>query len=468
MAVVVVALAGAARADGIVIESYTGSRPADAERRLHPLLEALSGRGYVAGNTLAIRVDTEASRPSHTSQGLPPNIAAEVEHARQLYVDGDFQGAVHVLQPLLETTRANAAEVVLNQQLLDAIQEGLTVLALSQQRTGDTASSEHTFQELARAYPQATVRAAQYGPAASQMFERAKATIATGGKGRLAVRVDGNAYIDERFIGTGPIAADDLPPGEYRVIGQTPTLVSRTHVVHVTAGQTATVVVDAGLDNVLRTGAWVGFEFATAAEREKHEDAYAAQLANALHAQSVVVIGIDSARGKPSVIGGIVNLQTGKALRRASVPLDDATEDKLHALASFLGGEQPAAGIEVLPDDDLERPADDHQPMHDASGGRRWGPWPWVTGGLAVGAIATGAVIYSYNGSCTTMPTDGGTCPNKRNTKGGAFATLGAGAALAAVTVFLIVTDHRVEPMHTAFVAPAPGGGAIAGIAGRF
>jgi hypothetical protein len=52
---VLVVCVSAARAQGIVLESYTGQRPGDVARLLSPFHEELAARGFMTGDTLARR-----------------------------------------------------------------------------------------------------------------------------------------------------------------------------------------------------------------------------------------------------------------------------------------------------------------------------------------------------------------------------------------------------------------------------
>jgi hypothetical protein len=58
-------------------------------------------------------------------------------------------------------------------------------------------------------------------------------------------------------------------------------------------------------------------------------------------------------------------------------------------------------------------------------------------------------------------------CPSEYQTAGAGYVTLGAGAVLAGVTVYLWVTGKSATPAKTAYVVPT-GGGAIAGFSARF
>src|SRR5690606_26415112 len=83
-----------ARGGGIVLESYTGERPADAERLLEPVLEELSQREYAAGDTVARSYEAHASRAARTAGGLPSDFAVQIDRGFKAWVGGRFDDAI--------------------------------------------------------------------------------------------------------------------------------------------------------------------------------------------------------------------------------------------------------------------------------------------------------------------------------------------------------------------------------------
>ena len=77
---------------------------------------------------------------------------------------------------------------------------------------------------------------------------------------------------------------------------------------------------------------------------------------------------------------------------------------------------------------------------------RLWGGWKYVTGGAAVGALIVGGVLLSYDGKC---PGGGTGCGNVYETKSPAFISIGAGAALGAVTVYLFLRGSGSDDAST-------------------
>jgi len=465
--VVAAAMRGDARADGIVLESYTGERPADAVRVLAPVLEELSKKKFQAGDGVGRSFDTEASRPSRTAKGMPADFAAQVDKGFKAWVSGSFDESIKILVPLIETAHANSGQFATQPALRDALQKGLIALSLAQQRIGDQGAMRATMSELMRAFPEAQISRATYGPEAAISFEGVRKEVAAMGKGKLEVKVVGETgvvFIDEAYRAAGSTTAE-LIPGEYRVVVLVNKQPTRAHSVTVRANETATVEIDPAFDLAVRTTGYTGLAYANNADREANEAAHAARFARAVSASAVAVVGIDDVKGKPSVVGALISLQSGREIRRASIPLEpDPSNDRLRSLARFLAGEEAAPGLDVQFANaatgegatppalkEKEKPEEPHY---------RWGGWRWITGLLGVGGLATAGVLLALDGRCSVDPPAGQPCNDLYATATPGWAALGAGAVVTGISVYLFVT-HKTAPV----VQPVSGGGATVGFA---
>ena len=459
-------------AGGIVLEAYTGQRPADASRLLGPVLDELAARGFSAGDTVARQYEGQVSRAAQTASGLPADFAAQVDRGFKAWVAGKFDEAIKVLVPLVEAAHANTGAFVRDPSLREPLVKALIVLAIAQQRTGDPSAARGTFGEVLRSSPDAQVTRGTYGPEAADLFDQVKRDAAAGGKGKLTVKAadDGAVvFVDEVFRGT---STTELVPGEYRVSVMLNKQPSRSHRVVVKAGQETTLAVDARLDQAIHTDGWTGLAFASEPDRDANEGPFAAAFATAVGASAVAVVGIEDVRGRPAVVGSLISLSTGREIRRASVAMEpDPSTDRLKALARYLAGEEPAGGmIDVQPIEagTTTTTGGGAVVRHDAgahAGGGRWGGWKWVTGVIGVGGLATGAVLLGLDGRCSNSPPAGQLC-TVYDTKTPGLISLGAGAVFAGVSIYLFATQPK-EPAKTAFVVPTADG-AIAGVAGTW
>lgn len=465
----VVMASSIARGGGIVLESYTGERPADAARLLEPVLDELAQREYAAGDTVARSYEAHASRAAVTPGGLPGDFAAQVDRGFKAWVGGRFDEAIKTLVPLVETAHANSGAFAQNPTLRDPMLKALIALALAQQRIGDLSAMKETMSEILRAFPEAQVARATYGPDAHQAFEQVRREVVAAGKGKLTVKTNDTAvvFIDEAYRAVGSTSVD-LLPGEYRVVVVLDKQPSRNHRVTVRANAEATVEIDAQLDQAIRTIGYTGLAFATQADRDAHEASYARQFAKTVGASAVAVVGIDDVRGRPAVVGSLVSLESGREIRRASIPVEpDPSRDKLRALAKFLAGDDPAPWLDVQ---FSAGPGDEGAGDGDAGGASgpeaphsgRWGGWRFLTGGLAVAGIATGVVLVALDGRCPQTPAPGQQCNDYYDTATGGYVALGAGAVFAGLSIYLFAT-HGSAPV----VAPTPGGATV-GFASRW
>jgi hypothetical protein len=459
----VLVMTSAAHAGGIVLESYTGERPADAPRLLAPILEELSRRDYAAGDTVARSFEAQASRAATTATGLPSDFAAQVDRGFQAWVGGRFDEAIKRLVPLVETAQANTGAFAQTPVQREPLLKALIALALAYQRIGDLSAMKSTFGEILRSFPDAQISRATYGPDAAQAFEQTRREIQAAGRGKLAIKCDEGAvvFIDEMYRAVGSTTVE-LAPGEYRVVVMVNKQPSRNHRVTVHANAEASIEIDAKLDQAIRTSGYTGLGFANEADRDANEPAYAQRFAKTVGASAVAVVGIDSVRGRSAVVGSLVSLQTGREIRRASIPVEpDPSRDKLRSLARFLAGDDPAPGLEVqFSGAATEVPIIGGRVPDE--GKARWGGWRFLTAGAAVAGLATGIVLVALDGKCPETPPPGQQCRDFYATAPYGYATLGAGVGFAALSIYLFAT-HKSAPVFT-----ATPGGATVGFATRF
>jgi len=464
---------------GIVLESYTGTRPTEASKILSPVLRELAARGFVAGaDGVGQRIEARVSRPALSPQGLPKDFADQIELGHRAWISGTFDQAVSILGPLVDVAHANSGAFAKNPGSRDRLQKAMIALALSHQRRGDTTTARETFAELLRSFPDAQVAKGTYGADAATLFEQTKKEHAAAPRGRLLVKLaneSSEVFINERLERKGT-TVKELAPGEYRVIVQLADRQSRTHVVTIKANDEVTLNVDLALDAVVHSSpGWTGFVFPTDEERHTSEAPYAAKVAKSVGGAGVVVVGFEEVGGRPAVVGSLISLVNGREIRRASIALDPTpAEDRLRSLAKFLAGEVATADIDVQ----LAGEPGTIAPLTGGGGGgprpegpaatpsRRWGGWMVITGIAAIGGLGAGAVLLAYDGRCKDGSTDPN-CPDVYNNAGPGFAALGAGAVFAGLTIYLFVTRNPDAPSSTAYIVPT-GDGAVAGFTTRF
>lgn len=471
VAVVLVFFCNLARADdGIALEAFTGERSPDASRLLSPIFDELAHNKISSGDTVGRLFETAISRPARTEKGMPSDFTEQADRGFKLWAQGKFDESIRTLLPLVELAHRNSGAFAKDPALREPLRKAMIGLALAQQRNGDPGAMRSTFEEMARSYPDASLSRATFGPEASMSFDEVKRAVIAQGNGKLTVRVvdGGVVFVDEAYRGSGTTTVE-VPPGEYRVVVVANDQPSRTHYVTVHAGGEAAVVVDAAFDQTVRTSGWTGFQFATAAARDAHEAGYAAQLARDVGAKSVALVGIDQVKGRPSIVGSLISLETGREIRRASIAVEpDPSTERLKALAKFLAGEAPADGLEVA--DVLKLPEPAHHEV-DASGtftvDRRWGGWRWISLAPTIGLFGVSAYLYHLDGACHVKQTIGSMCVTFYDNNPADVVTLIAGIPFAALSIYLFATQTTTVSTRTAYLLPTAHG-AVAGYAFRW
>jgi hypothetical protein len=347
------------------------------------------------------------------------------------------------------------------------------------------------LREMLRSYPDSQMPRAIYGPDAFALYEDVRRAAAREPKGKLVVKASNDAavvFVNEKFGEVGGLQRGDLIPGVYRVYVQFAKRTSRAHLVEVKADAEASLTIDLDYDATVRTGGWTGFEFASASQRDKHEARYAVRFARALGATGAVVVGIDHSRGRASVVGSLLELKSGRELRRASLALDPApSEVRLRSLARFLAGDDAARGLDVeineLRDDDDDDESGGTGGADGRGGGgsdRRWMLWAGIGVG-AIGAAAGGGLAVKFvfdagatgdeiDRRCAVACTPEELRPLEREqaaaNRNAVIAGVAGGVVVVTGVVFVVMSRTGSKAKHVAVVPTRDG--VMAGLWGSF
>lgn len=470
-----VASSSTARADeGIALEVHTGTRSPDADRLLKPILEELATNKISTGAAIAVPINSISLPAIDTANPLPPNFPALVDQGQKLFFTGNFEAAIGQLTPLIESAHKNAAAIAQDQSLLESVRRAYIVVALAQSRRGDSGAMTETFKELARAFPAMKIDKVTYGPDAVTYFNQAHQDVMASGMGKLHVKIDGMAgtvFVDEQFRAPGATTVE-VTAGDHRVLVLTPNgQSSRTHRVTVKGGGEATVTIDTSLDQALHVEGWTGFDFANAQDREQHESIYAAKLANQVGARSVVIIGIDEQKGRKVIVGSLISLENGREIRRAQVAMvpEPSTSQK-KGLAEFLISGSASPGVEQVQvsDKQVDVASLEQTPSVQGSSGptltrdRRWSGWQWISLTATVGLAGAGGALFYLDGKCKGEMPVGHPCNEVYHNEPAAAVVLISAAPVAALTIYLMVTQKEQVPSNIAWIAPLDHG-AVAG-----
>ena len=459
--------ASEAAADPIVMESYGGPRPEDADRLLAPVMAELSRAGFPAIADVERRIDGRLSRSAGAmDDARAADAVRTIEAGYKKFLGGDFDAAVSEIERGLQPLRAAPGAVAGKNDRRHAVMRGLLGLALSHRRLGRQTEATSAMAELVRSFPDREISYKDYGPEPRDFFQKVQGELAREGKGELAVDVDDDkavVFVNERYAGVGDVTVKDLYAGRYRVFLQQGDELGRVHEVDVEAGRTATVTVSWQLDAALRAGARL--VFADEAARQEREARHAVGVARTLGAPSVVVLGIRDNRGRRSVVGAVYSADSMRPLRSGAVAVEPVVPapERLAALARLLAGDEAAADL-VTPlaeSKSREAPEDDRG----GGGGRPLRFWKWVALGGGLAALGAGVTLIAIHQS----PEDGSRDPSSRQTRVPGIVTAAAGAALSGLGVYLFVRDARDRRAgRSAMIAPLDSGGAAFVLSGSF
>ena len=458
-----------AGSSGIVLESYVGPRSADAPRLLAPVFNEMSTHGFANGpDGLGNVLQTAASSAARTAAGLPGDFSDSIEHGYKSWIKGDFKAAIATLAPLVDAAHENVAAIAQDQKLRGQVQRALIALALCNQRLGNATAAQAAMTELVRSYPDAAISRANQGPEVFALYDNTRKQLAASPHGKLTIHssdANTSVFIDERFEKNGDVTRDDLIAGDYRVYVALGTHEGRVYHVTVAPGLPASIDIDWSFNDALQTmPTWTGFAFPTDADRARNNATFAARVAKLVGASAVAVVSIETRGGHSSLIGELVGIDSGRAIRRAHLSLDtEPSNQQLRTLGAFLDGENAADGLTVdLAPPTLKQTAsaveaipDDHSDGLAHSHFRGWKYAVAITGLAAVGA---GVEFLHLNNTCSSSPGAGQLCPRLYDTTTLGYAAIGAGAALLATSIYMFVADHRHSPTHTAAIVPANGG----------
>ncbi|MCW5808023.1 MAG: hypothetical protein KIT31_37070 [Deltaproteobacteria bacterium] len=442
----------------LVFESYTGQRPDGIATIIGSLNDELEAQGFAAHAASIIRAaGGRLPRPGILDpEKTAAGIARQVETAYEDFVNARYRDAKATLTLSLQTISRNPGLVVVDTSNADVTFKALATLALCQKRLGEKDNADTTMKQLIRMFPTRPLPRVDFGPDGEKLQRDALESVLAMGRGRLSI-FGGNAqsviFVHGQIRGIGKAILGDLVPGTYHVFVQVPGTAGRQYELEVTANEEASLYVESELDDALWvTDRWVGFQFASDAERGK-EARYASTLAKRwTGADIVAVIGTAQIRGRSALIGTLYRT-TGHALRSAFIELDDRTSTgATRALAHFLADGTPADGLQVLTRDAEQRPSQEARP-------NRFYAKALAAAGITM--IVAGGVLIAYDED----PVAGGPQRPTYRDSAPAGVVLGtAGVILSSVGTYLWLR----KPRRTMPVVAVTGDAAVVGLVGRF
>lgn len=448
--VLVGAARGAAAQTTLLIESYVGERPADADRVLAPLRARLE-RGGVAARAAAViaSLGHRLPLPGTTDPALTATALAErIDLGVRSALRGDYQLAANQLEAALEAARANPSRVVSDEGSRAWLTKALAGLAFARGRLGDAAGAADAMAEQIRSFPEHPVTRDVFGPEAAQLYAAARRAIGAGTRGSLIVDVgepDAQVYVNEAGRGRGGTFAGALFPGTYRVLVEV-SGIGRRYTAAVRAGEETRLAIDWDTDARLTvTARWIGAVWPLGAEDRTAR--LAQRLARGGAIDGVIVVGIVRRDGRRFVVGHAYGGAGGALARAGSIELGARDAAKLLALADYLaGGERAGDAIRLV------------GPPGRAARGRGSRAPVWISAGVAVAALGTGGYLIDLDsrGTCAAIPP--AQCPRLHDTAPLGWALIGGGVAAVAFGAYWYAARARARAPAIAFRRAGAGG----------
>ncbi|MBL4633196.1 MAG: hypothetical protein JKY56_04945, partial [Kofleriaceae bacterium] len=353
--------AGSAAADevgerGLVLESYVGPRPRDADHLVGPLLDELKKAGFRGSSVVGSRIQ---ARHSITPEKLSKK---DIQKIRQLILDGElaystsrFEGAIDFAGKGLALLLQRPATMATQQQVRDLMYGALITLSMAHHRLGNTDKLREVMGEYIRSFPDKEVSRRDYGPEGAEIYRKVIREMNEHKRGELQIAAGAGAtiFINERYVGLGSFNIK-LFPGQYRVYTQKGAKAGRVHLVTVEEGGKTPLIVDELLDKTLHTSdSFVGFSFSDEESQTQNERRMAIALGKALGTKTIILVGLHTKDGRSHVVASAISTESEDHSGDSAqilVPSNGApSAQRLRELAQYVAGAGPAsASIEVL------------------------------------------------------------------------------------------------------------------------
>jgi len=333
-------LAGTPASADILIESYRGDRPSDADGVLEAMRDELGKAGVkVRPADVVAAAGEQLPLPGTTAPPLgpayPADPGAQVELGATQVLHGDYDAGLVTLEAVLEAARANPALVVADASSPGWLTRAYAAVAFAQLRTHHLDAATQAVAEQIRSFPDDPI-GRLVGPEVATLADSVRKTLEASPHLSLRLTVsrpDVQVALDEHARGQGSLGVS-LVTGKYRVL-LTRAGVARRHSVVVAPDRRADIEVDWDADAAFNvTAQWIGFAWSRG--QDDRTELAAAHYARGGRRHDVFVVSILKRGAHRFVVGAIFEKSTGALLRHKAIELghDDATCER--ALAQHL------------------------------------------------------------------------------------------------------------------------------------
>ena len=472
-------LAASSASADVLLESYDGERPIDADQLLAPFRATLESHGIAttAAKILELDAANVPLSPTHDATLTATQIVSQIDIglkvATKLGPNGvvDFDQAIADLDAAVLAAHDNPAVVAGDKTSREWMTRALAELAFAHNRLANDPAHkkdraahqkavDDALAEQIRSYPDFAITPEKYGPEIAKLYLEIHDRLEAGPHGNLTVRVSrpsARIYVDEFDRGqSGKLEHRAMIPGTYRVLVVADGVGRVYHVTVPADGTTRDRVLDidwAADTAFMVTREWVGWVWPIGHDRV----ASAAPARARVIGDAVIVASIVWRDGLRFVTATKFS-GAGKEVTSGAIKLTgDRDEAKITALATtiitgagspadIIPAPTPAPAPEVLAGAPIVSPS--------VEGPERTTRWQsWAAGGGVV-ALGAGAYLRRLNGTTTCGAEIAfADCKYVHATSTVGWTTLGAGAVAATFGVFWYATHH--EAHHTTAIVAA-------------
>lgn len=334
------------------------------------------------------------------------DIMNSVELGYEDWSHGLFADAVKKLRPAKARILRNPGLLVSDTKNLDSTFKGLVALSLSLLRTGKANEAAETMTELVRIFRTRGVYRNDWGLPAETYWRSISKPLLAGDTGQLYVTTGNDqavVFIDGQIRGIGRADVADLVPGSHHVLVQLASTAGLQYSVELRPNENTKLDINWNVESALTvTEPWIGFVFATEAERNK-EALFAGELAKRWGGQGmVVVIGTLRIQDASALIGTLYRAD-GRLIRSAATILEGEISGQVRRLTRYLADGSVGSGLKVF----SRGPGEPLPSIAVSAPDARSSRLPKVVGGAGAAAITIGAVEYIINPYETSKPGNG-------------------------------------------------------------
>jgi hypothetical protein len=359
-----VAPSASSHASTIVIESYVGERPAEANDYMPIMLDELSQRGKRVGvDEVGRPLEAIHSRPAVSGdpaaiEELMPRLA---ESGYQAWLDGNYRVTIRDLGRAVELARDAPGAIIENKDRRMHVGSAMVGLALAYKRCGQTPvkcalseanaaeyldAAQRWMTEVVGSFQESEVDVTNYGPEALELYRKVRQSVrARAAGGSLLVTVDDAGamiFVNEGYTGLGKVALGNVWLASCRVLvrkGSSPGRVFRPSIV---PGEPTRLHVSWAFEAALHTSPrWAGLLFGDEASREEYEVPYGTRIARLVGADTVIVLTIRAEKGRRALAGAVYGANGTALPRTADIALEpiEPSPKRLRAMAAYLAGD---------------------------------------------------------------------------------------------------------------------------------